>query len=362
MRASSARTRRSVSRTSRSGTSGTSRTRRRSGSFFPMRSSRSTTCSTASRGSSRVSSCARSGCARTSSRRGGLFFSQRLLLALVDSGLDRDVAYRAVQRHAMRAWDEGLDFRELVRADCGDRRTRRPRRGLRPRCVHRSTPMSSSLGCEASPGWENRFVPDAVHVASGKVREIYALDDERLLLVASDRLSTFDVVLADADPRQGARPHGPLGVLVLADTAHRPEPSPRDPARRPVACLPEARDAPDRVRRAGVSLGLRLAGLPRDRCGLRPRAAGGAAGVRAFAGTDLHPRDEGDRRARREHRRGAGGGALRRRMHISRRRPPRWRSTSTGRLTPRSAGSSSRTRSSSSGTRPTARSCSETRR
>ena len=48
---------------------------------------------------------------------GGLFFSQRLLLALVESGLERDSAYRAVQRHAMRAWDEGLDFRELVRAD-----------------------------------------------------------------------------------------------------------------------------------------------------------------------------------------------------------------------------------------------------
>ncbi len=48
---------------------------------------------------------------------GGLYFSQRLLLALVESGLERDAAYRAVQRHAMRAWDEGLDFRELVRAD-----------------------------------------------------------------------------------------------------------------------------------------------------------------------------------------------------------------------------------------------------
>jgi adenylosuccinate lyase len=48
---------------------------------------------------------------------GGLFFSQRLLLALVESGLERDAAYRAVQRHAMRAWDEGLDFRSLVRAD-----------------------------------------------------------------------------------------------------------------------------------------------------------------------------------------------------------------------------------------------------
>jgi len=48
---------------------------------------------------------------------GGLFFSQRLLLALVESGLERDEAYRTVQRHAMRAWDEGLDFRGLVRSD-----------------------------------------------------------------------------------------------------------------------------------------------------------------------------------------------------------------------------------------------------
>jgi adenylosuccinate lyase len=48
---------------------------------------------------------------------GGLFFSQRLLLALVASGLERDEAYRLVQRQAMRAWDEGLDFRSLVRSD-----------------------------------------------------------------------------------------------------------------------------------------------------------------------------------------------------------------------------------------------------
>jgi adenylosuccinate lyase len=47
----------------------------------------------------------------------GLFFSQRLLLALVESGLPRDGAYRLVQRHAMRAWDEELDFRELARSD-----------------------------------------------------------------------------------------------------------------------------------------------------------------------------------------------------------------------------------------------------
>jgi adenylosuccinate lyase len=46
-----------------------------------------------------------------------LFFSQRVLNALVAAGLARDDAYRLVQRNAMRAWDEELDFRALVRAD-----------------------------------------------------------------------------------------------------------------------------------------------------------------------------------------------------------------------------------------------------
>jgi phosphoribosylaminoimidazole-succinocarboxamide synthase len=44
-------------------------------------------------------------------------------------------------------------------------------------------------------------MPDLV--ASGKVREIYALDEERLLLVASDRISTFDVVLPTEVPDKG---------------------------------------------------------------------------------------------------------------------------------------------------------------
>ena len=47
----------------------------------------------------------------------GLVFSHRLLLALVDTGLARDDAYRLVQRHAMRAWEEETDFAELVRGD-----------------------------------------------------------------------------------------------------------------------------------------------------------------------------------------------------------------------------------------------------
>jgi adenylosuccinate lyase len=47
----------------------------------------------------------------------GLVFSQPVLLALVQAGRSRDEAYRIVQRHAMRAWDEGRDFRTLLEAD-----------------------------------------------------------------------------------------------------------------------------------------------------------------------------------------------------------------------------------------------------
>jgi phosphoribosylaminoimidazole-succinocarboxamide synthase len=43
----------------------------------------------------------------------------------------------------------------------------------------------------------------AVHLGSGKVRELYALDGERLLLVASDRISTFDVILPTEVPDKG---------------------------------------------------------------------------------------------------------------------------------------------------------------
>jgi phosphoribosylaminoimidazole-succinocarboxamide synthase len=44
---------------------------------------------------------------------------------------------------------------------------------------------------------------EAVHVASGKVRELYELDNERLLLTASDRISVFDVVLPTEIPDKG---------------------------------------------------------------------------------------------------------------------------------------------------------------
>ena len=48
---------------------------------------------------------------------GGLAFSQRVLLALVEAGWERDRAYAAVQRAAAAAWDEGASFMGGLEAD-----------------------------------------------------------------------------------------------------------------------------------------------------------------------------------------------------------------------------------------------------
>ncbi|HYM90664.1 MAG TPA: adenylosuccinate lyase [bacterium] len=52
-------------------------------------------------------------------RSGGLVFSHRVLLALLDRGRSREEAYRIVQSAAMRAWEEQGGFRELLRASGG---------------------------------------------------------------------------------------------------------------------------------------------------------------------------------------------------------------------------------------------------
>jgi adenylosuccinate lyase len=46
----------------------------------------------------------------------GALYSQRALLALVETGRSRDEAYRIVQQNAQRAWDEGMEFRDLLAA------------------------------------------------------------------------------------------------------------------------------------------------------------------------------------------------------------------------------------------------------
>jgi adenylosuccinate lyase len=48
---------------------------------------------------------------------GGLVFSGQLLLDLAENGMSREDAYRMVQKHAMRAWKDDLNFREEVMKD-----------------------------------------------------------------------------------------------------------------------------------------------------------------------------------------------------------------------------------------------------
>ncbi len=48
---------------------------------------------------------------------GGLVFSQRVLLALTQAGMNREDAYSAVQRNAMKVWQKDADFLTELKAD-----------------------------------------------------------------------------------------------------------------------------------------------------------------------------------------------------------------------------------------------------
>lgn len=50
-------------------------------------------------------------------------------------------------------------------------------------------------------------------VSRGKVREIWQIDEEKLLFVATDRISAYDVILSDGVPRKGSPHHVPIAVL-----------------------------------------------------------------------------------------------------------------------------------------------------
>jgi adenylosuccinate lyase len=47
----------------------------------------------------------------------GVIFSQMVLLKLIEKGISREGAYAIVQRNAMRSWQEGLEFRDLLLQD-----------------------------------------------------------------------------------------------------------------------------------------------------------------------------------------------------------------------------------------------------
>ena len=295
-----------------------------------------------------------SACARTSTRASGSSTASGCCSRSSTRASTRDDAYRLVQRNALRAWDEQVGFREPRRGRPGDRRPRRPRRRLRRRCVRR--PRRHRLRAPARARRDaaggRACLRRATHLASGKVREIYALDDDRLLLVASDRISTFDVILPTPIPDKGRVLTGMSGVLVRPHAVARAEPPARPRRRRPLDDLPAAADAAGRARRPRVPVRLRLGRLPRDRVGVRPRAAAGLRESDRLPEPIVTPGDEGGGGARPQHHRGRGGRAVRR-GGVRRRAGGGARScTRSRRGTPRSAGSSSPTPSSSSASMP----------
>lgn len=137
---------------------------------------------------------------------------------------------------------------------------------------------------------------DYQHVASGKVREIYRVDDEHLLLVASDRISAYDYVLDSTIPDKGrvltAMSAFFFGLVDAPNHLAGPPDDPRIPdevlgralvVRRlemlPVECGPWL---PDRF---GVT------GLPGNREGMRYRAAAGPGRGQSVRHTAVHPGD-----------------------------------------------------------------------
>jgi phosphoribosylaminoimidazole-succinocarboxamide synthase len=160
----------------------------------------------------------------------------------------------------------------------------------------------------------------------GKVRDIYAVGEDKLLIVTTDRLSAFDVILPDPIPGKGAVltavanfwfgklahvvPNQLTGIDPESVVAGEEEKA-QVRGRALVVQAPET--TADRGGGARLPDRLRLEGLPGDGHGVRHSAAGRPADGPAIAGADFHPGDQGrNGRPRREHR-------LRRRRKADRR-------------------------------------------
>jgi hypothetical protein len=148
---------------------------------------------------------------------------------------------------------------------------------------------------------------------AGKVRDVYEAGPDRLLLVASDRISAFDVVLPEPVPDKGRVLTATTAFWFehLHDVANHllAVSAPEVPGRArgagdAGAAVPHA---PGGVRRAGVPGRVGVEGVRRPRHGARRRPAERAPGGRPAPRAALHP-----------HHQGTGGGA-RRADHLRRR-------------------------------------------
>lgn len=78
-----------------------------------------------------------------------------------------------------------------------------PRRKLTAIIARIVSPQSQSSPMRDADALFESAIPELPLIARGKVRDIYAVDDNHLLLVTSDRLSAYDVVLPDPIPGKG---------------------------------------------------------------------------------------------------------------------------------------------------------------
>ena len=133
--------------------------------------------------------------------------------------------------------------------------------------------------------------PDLQLYASGKVRDIYKVDANHLLFVATDRISAFDYVLATGIPQKG-RVLTQLSMfwfeflkdivpnhLATADIAQYPAELQKyaDQLRGRSMLVVAADMVTGRVRRARIHFRLGMEGIQEQRLGMRHQAACGAA-------------------------------------------------------------------------------------
>ena len=212
---------------------------------------------------------------------GGLIYTSPCCSSWSRRGLSREDAYAFVQAAAMQTWETGRPFRETLTEQAAASRAgarRGPsRRGVPTGAVRRA----ARPGVRAARGADVTGLPLPL-LARGKVRELYAVDDDHLLLVASDRLSAYDVVLPTAVPDKGAVLTG-LSVwwfeqladlvpnhLVTARTSELPavlRPHADELRGRSMLCR-RLDDGARRVRRPRLPHRQRARGLPRHRRGL----------------------------------------------------------------------------------------------
>ena len=260
----------------------------------------------------------------------------------------------ALDYNAQSAADTGSRYILLLSSRPGPCKITSFRRPLRNYVARSPTPVIETT--------LDRRRPDR----QGKVRDIYDFGD-RLLIVATDRISAFDYVLGSGIPDKGK-------VLTQIscfwfDRMRAIVPNhivSTDPAAFPAERVPHAdmlagrsmlvthhRAAADRMRRARVPVGLGLEGLSGDRRRVRHPAAGRAARIRSPAAADLHAGHQGAERPRHQHQRAEAATLVGHALLDTRQGRSPCGSTPKAPRTPNRAASSSPTRNSSSASCPT---------